>query len=345
MEVFSVTHRLVLLYMMLFSVLSSAQDHVRTWALDEIRIRDPFVLADPVSQTYYMYAQMGNRLNRQHNKQGVEAYTSTDLRTWSGPYSVFEIPPGFWATGPVWSPEVHLYNDRYYLVVTFTGADTLPASPGRPLNQQRGVQILAADSPLGPFIPFHNRAHTPAGCMAVDGTLWVEDGNPWLLYCHEWIQAVDGTVELVQLKRDLSDVYGESSALFNASDAAWVKNIREAGGEYRGKAWDGYVADGPFVYRTKAGHLLMIWSSFSEQQYAVGLAISQSGKIYGPWKQYDEPLFADNRGSGMILRALNGTLMLVVHQPNRGPEERAKFYLLEDEGNSVRVADDKPLIE
>jgi len=39
--------------------------------------------------------------------------------------------------------------------------------------------------------------------MAFDGTLWVEEGQPYMIYCHEWVQVEDGTMELVELAPDL----------------------------------------------------------------------------------------------------------------------------------------------
>jgi hypothetical protein len=32
--------------------------------------------------------------------------------------------------------------------------------------------------------------------MALDGTLWVEDGVPYMIFCHEWIQITDGRAGL-----------------------------------------------------------------------------------------------------------------------------------------------------
>ena len=52
------------------------------------------------------------------------------------------------------------------------------------------------------------------GRMALDGTLWVEDGIPYMIYCHEWVQIADGSMELVRLTDDLSAPVGNSLTLF-----------------------------------------------------------------------------------------------------------------------------------
>jgi beta-xylosidase len=300
--------------------------------LTEIRIRDPFVLPDPTTKTYYMYAQMDNRLGKQDQAKGVEVYSSKDLQRWTGPTPVFTVPTEFWANLMVWAPEVHRHDNKFYLFVTFTARESLPPIKGRrPLNK-RGTQILVAESPEGPFRPFQNRAHTPADWMALDGTLWIEDGIPWMVFCHEWVQITNGTMELVRLRDDYSDTVGDCETLFRATDAPWVRALGQPGNEQYG-----FVTDGPFLYRTHTGRLLMIWSSFGTQRYAVGLAISESGKVTGPWRQIDSPLFAADGGHGMIFKTFDGKLMLAIHQPNSGNKERARFFELLDTGDTLKI--------
>ena len=83
----------------------------------------------------------------------------------------------------------------------------------------------------------------------------------------------------------------------------------------------------------------MIWSSVGAQHYAVGLAESESGKVAGPWKQMAEPLFAANGGHGMILKTFDDRLLLVLHQPNSSPHERARFFELSDTGEPLTIRD------
>ena len=99
----------------------------------------------------------------------------------------------------------------------------------------------------------------------------------------------------------------------------------------------GYVTDGPCLYRTKTGTLLMIWSSFTATGYTTGVAISQSGTVHGPWRHQPEPLVTDDGGHGCIFRAFDGTLMLTLHSPNGDRRERALRFELEDTGDSIRI--------
>jgi len=326
-------HR-ILLWVLTVITAAWSQEIPAARKLSDIRLRDPFILADSETQTYFLYAQMSKRVGSDVHR-GVEVYTSKDLETWKGPTSVFQVPPDFWAHRAVWAPEVHHFEGMYYLMVTFTADDTLLPQSDQPTLNKRGTQILKADSPHGPFQPFHNRSHTPLEWSALDGTLIVEGGQPYMVFCHEWLQVVDGTVECVRLKKDLSEQDGTPQTLFRASEAAWVKNLKDLGSKYRGQLMDGYVTDGPFLFRTKTGRLLMIWSSFGMKGYALGIAVSVTGKVAGPWRQVPAPLFASDGGHGMIFRTFDGRWMLTLHQPNKSPDERARLFELVDTGEGL----------
>ena len=90
---------------------------------EDIRIRDPFIYADQQSKTYYMYAQSANRAHS--NFIGVEVYTSKDLMNWTPPQPVLTLPDDA-GIKAVWAPEMHQYNDKFYLFVTLTMNETLP---------------------------------------------------------------------------------------------------------------------------------------------------------------------------------------------------------------------------
>jgi hypothetical protein len=190
------------------------------------------------------------------------------------------------------------------------------------------MQIFHSDSPEGPFVSFSNMPHTPTDRMAIDGTLWVEDGTPYMVFCHEHVQVSSGPVEFVQLKPDLSATVGEITVMFNANTAPWRYTLQSS-----------FVADGPFLYRTKTGVLLMIWSSFTglSYNYAVGIVKSSNGKITGTWSHQSSLLYDNNGGHGSIFTTFDGKLCMVLHQPNTSPNERAHFYELNDTGDTLTL--------
>ena len=163
--------------------------------------------------------------------------------------------------------------------------------------------------------------------MTLDGTLWVEDGVPYMVFSHEWVQITDGRMEYIQLKDNLSDTVGEPKWMFQASDAPW--NKKSETGEH--------VTDGPCLYRTKTGKLLMLWSGFAKGVYLVGVAVSESGKLAGPWKQQAKPIYTKDGGHPMLFRRFDRQLMLMLHSPNLPPHERARLFEVEDLGDTLRV--------
>ena len=283
----------------------------------EIRIRDPFILSE--GGTYYLYASRG--------PAGVMVYRSEDLKRWKKAVPVMDVPKE-WGCSSVWAPEVHRYGDSYYLFVTLSFVHARPRPkriyPDWKKTQRRGTWIFRSKTPLGPFKPLKNGSHTPESWMALDGTLCVQNGKPYMVFCHEWVQVIDGTVERVALKEDLSDIEGRPVTLFAASSA---QNSTE--GRRRGR-----VTDGPFLFRSKNGNLFMIWSTFLKGRYCVLVTRSRSGRIEGPWGKHS-PLFTGDGGHGMIFRDKAGRLLMALHAPNGGNAERLKLVELAERGDTL----------
>ena len=309
-----------------------AQD--KTLSIQDVYIRDPFILVDTSSCIYYMYRTAMFTHPDGHKTGGVEVLKSKDLEHWSQPKQVLAIPDDNWSTGNIWAPEVHAYQGKYYLFANINSDIVWQRKADTQQYILRGTQIFWADSPEGPFQAFGDRLpHTPIDQMALDGTLYVENGKPYMVYCHEWVQTVDGTMNLIPLKQDLSAPDGTDIRLFNASAAPW-----STGTEVPHWKEKGHVTDGCFLYKTKTGKLLMIWSSFYKGDYAIGIAESTTGRIIGPWKQQPEPFYAKNGGHGMLFKDLNGELCLILHGPNSpAGAERAHIIRLEDTGDSLRI--------
>ena len=304
---------------------------------DSIPIRDPFILTDPEAGLYYLYARTAFETSVGSIPPvpvGVQVYLSRDLVNWSEPRVVLTLPDSSWARDKVWAPEVHPFEDRYYMFVTLTSterlADQRPAAAreGWPELVRRGTQIFVGETPTGPFEAFANEPQTPVDWMALDGTFWVENGKPYMVFCHAWQQIEDGTMVVAPLSPDLSRAVGEPQILFRASDAPW--------GDFNRR---GYVTNGPYLHRLQDGKLILIWSSYGTQGYAVGQAVSASGSVFGPWVQSKQLLFEANGGHAGLFRDLQGKLNLVLHQPNspRGAERMRIFPLEERDGLLHRI--------
>lgn len=286
----------------------------------DIHIRDPFVLPIRAQQRYFLYGTRGPEAWTPH-ASGIDYYTSADLRDWDGPFPAFHPPADFWADRNFWAPEVHIYDGRCVMFVSFKSE-----------SARRGTQILAADRPEGPFLPISDGPVTPRDWECLDGTLFVDDEHhPWIVFCHEWVQVSDGEICALRLSDDLTTAIGEPQRLFSASEAPWAHELNSKGRR-------GYVTDGPWMHRLTSGTLLMLWSSFTNGQYAVGIARSTSGSLLGPWQQQPDPLYAGDGGHCMVFRAFDGHLLLAYHRPNPSPQERPYFIPLSETESSVVLA-------
>nr|WP_317191923.1 glycoside hydrolase family 43 protein [Hymenobacter rubidus] len=266
--------------------------------LDSIRLSDPFILADAKTHLYYMTGT------------GGLLWKSPDLKFWDGPYEVAQPDPASWM-GPkpmIWAAELHLYKGKYYYFATFTNsALKVSASDGRQL-ERRACHVLVSDQPDGPYKPMSDATYMPANRLTLDATLWVEKGRAYMVYCDEWLNNMNGTVEQIALKPDFSGTVGEGRVLFRASDSPWSRENPRSGPARPNK-----VTDGPFVFQTKTGRLGMLWTSWVYDVYTQGVAYSTSGKLAGPWVQEPAPITPPNYGHGMLFRTFGGKTLMALH--------------------------------
>lgn len=264
--------------------------------LNEINIRDPYVLLD--DGKYYLY---GSRVGIQI---GFDVYVSEDLENWSEPKTVFAKSDDFWGECHFWAPEVHKYNGKYYMFASFKAE-----------NVCRATSILVSDTPDGEFT-VHNKRVTPEDWECLDGTLYVENGTPYMVFCHEWVQIKNGEVCAIELTSDLKDTVGEPFLLWRAGDAKWISSVSGEGN---------FVTDGPFLFRDKNDELKSLWSSFSKGEYVLATATSKNGSIKGEWAIDDELIFEKDGGHGMVFETKEGKRMITLHSPNTNFNERPSF--------------------
>ena len=267
--------------------------------LDSIRLSDPFILADKPTATYYMTGT------------GGMLWKSKDLEKWTGPYPVAKTHPASWmGKNPmIWAAELHRYNGRYYYFATFTNRDVKIDTVRGNVIERRASHILVSDSPDGPYVPMKDSIYLPPDKPTLDGTFWVDkDGKPYMVYCYEWLQNWNGTIEKIELKPDLSGSIGTGKLLFRASDSPWSREKNE-----EGKIVPNKVTDGPWIFRTQTGKLGMMWTSWIFDVYAQGVAYSESGTLDGPWIQEKEIITPPNFGHGMMFRTFEGKLLMAIH--------------------------------
>ncbi|MGC4102605.1 glycoside hydrolase family 43 protein [Ferruginibacter sp.] len=294
--------------------------------LDSIRLSDPFILADKNTSTYYMTGT------------GGLLWKSKDLRKWTGPYVVAKPDTASWM-GPrpaIWAAEIHYYNGRYFYFATFTNRNVKIDTVKGNAIERRACHILVSDKAEGPYVPFGDPVYLPANKPTLDATFWVDkDGKPYMIYCHEWLQNWNGTVEKIALKPGLTGTFGEPTILFRAKESPWSKERDDSGRTVANK-----VTDGPFLFRTKTGKLGMIWTSWVFDVYTQGVAYSGSGTLNGPWIQEQQPITPPNFGHGMLFRNFEGKLLMVLHSHynNNGRYIRVPhLFEVDDSGDKIII--------
>jgi len=283
---------------------------------EKFSTRDPFIML--YDNKYYFYAWAGVK--------GVRCYVSDDLENWSAPVPVYTPPEDFHGIKDhFWAPECHYFNGYFYIFSSVFSKN----------SNHRNISVYRADNPLGPFEDIANGCVGKPEWDTIDGTLYVDDnGQPWMVFVHEWTSMPDkiGGMAVAKLAPDLSHFISEPKQIFRATDSPFARNN---------------VTDGPYIYQTDSGRLIMIWSNHGEKSYFIAKAYSDNG-IDGDWKQENELLYEQGKrpeftfegGHGMIFQTKEEKLMLALHTPNRkfdGNYEHLLLLELEEKDNTLRL--------
>lgn len=294
--------------------------------LSDIRMRDPYIITE--GNQYYLYGTIGET----EGERNLYVFKSDDLENWSEPTVIFTLSDDSWAEKELWAPEVHKHNDKFYLFISIHGKNGL-----------RGVQIAVSDTPDGMFLPVANRPANPLDKSCIDGTLYVEDGVPYMVYSRDWPDNYDseqgvyiGQVCAIQLSDDLSGPVGDDFILFESPDAV-LSAGKPVTHDFFGETVTRYGSDGPFIVRGKNGSLILMWSPIPEGNYIIASAVSKSGKIRGEWTHHTTPIFANNGGHAMIFKDINGNHKLCFHYPEIYFSERPKLVDIEILDDTITV--------
>lgn len=278
------------------------------------QLRDPFLLRH--NGVYYMYGT-GVALNGDWIDTTYACWRNDTGRLDTGwmrldtPEKPIYVRPAA-AEKNLWAPEVHFYNGAFYLLATYFSSRT----------QHRGATILRASSPEGPFVEITDGTMTPPAWDCIDATLYIDrDGQPWLVFVHEWTCTPDhvGTMAAARLSDDLMHLLSEPIELFRGDAPAWAT---------------AKITDGCFMYTTRTGRLLMLWSNFDKGGYCEAIACSDNGRLDGQWLHAEKPLFTrgmageHDGGHGMIFTDTDGKSYLCLHAPNKPTPERREMPIL-----------------
>ncbi|USN98317.1 MAG: family 78 glycoside hydrolase catalytic domain [Phycisphaeraceae bacterium] len=207
-----------------------------------------------------------------------DAFSSTDLATWTRHPRVLEAKYVPWATRAMWAPSVVHKGDRYYF---FFGANDIQND-----DELGGIGVAISDSPAGPFVDtlrhplvdaFHN------GAQPIDQFVFQDpSGRDYLIY---------GGWRHCNIAR-LNDDY---TGFVPFDDGTTFKEITP----------EGYV-EGPFMF-VRDGKYYFMWSEggWTGPDYAVAYAIADSP--LGPFQRvgqilHQDPAVATGAGHHSVLK-------------------------------------------
>lgn len=306
--------RITFLLFTFTSLLPSSAQELRS----DIGLSDPFIMADARSQQYYMTGTGGG------------LWKSSDLEVWTYLGFPLQFNEAAWmgASPQVWASEIHCIDGKYYNFSTLTNGNITIDSDGHP---RRAVHIMSSTLPEGKYtlISGGDATYVPAEKTTLDASYFEDtDGKRYLIYCHEWIQNGNGTIEYIELKPDMKGTVGEGVVMTRAHDATWNTSP---------------VTDGPYLFRTQTGRLGMIWTSWHGDRYVQGVAYSSTGKLNGPWKHEPLPITPDNYGHGMLFRTFEGQLLMSIHSHRninldaQHFERHPVLFVMDDSGDRLRT--------
>ena len=218
-----------------------------------IPLADPFILLD--NGTYYAYGT--------HNRNGIEYYTSNDLRHWR--YGGIALHKNnSYGTKWFWAPEVYNIGSKYYMYYT----------------AEERICVATANSPKGPFKQAEKVSMLPNE-HAIDNTLFIDDnGKPYLFYVH----IKNGFhIKVAELEQDYITIKQNTITHCIKPKQRWEQV-------------EGKVNEGPSVIKHDGTYFLLYsGNGYKSQKYGIGCATAKS--IHGPWRKLAEnPIFQFPKG-------------------------------------------------
>lgn len=218
----------------------------------------------------------------------LDAFSSTDLKTWIKHPRVVDTNAVKWARKAMWAPAVLQKGGKYYL---FFGAnDVHPGEIG-------GIGVSVADKPEGPYRDLLGKPlinEVANGAQPIDQFVFKDHDGSYYMYYGGW-----GHCNVVKLKPDFS-------GLDRFADGSTYKEITPKG----------YV-EGPYML-FKNGYYYFMWSEggWTGPDYKVAYAMSKSP--FGPFERLatvlqQDPEIATGAGHHSVIHSISDDKYYIVY--------------------------------
>jgi beta-xylosidase len=210
-----------------------------------VPLGDPFIMLH--GDTYYAYGT--------NSENGIEVYTSDDLKTWKKESKLALHKDDSWGDRWFWAPEVYWFESKnkfhmYYSV-------------------DEHIAVATSDSPLGPFVQ-DIKEPLIADEKCIDNTLFIDDDGKAYTYFDRFNDGLN--IWVAEVEDDLKTI--------KKSTLTKCINVSQAWEE----VWP-RVNEGAFITKHKGIYYLTYsGNSYESPFYGIGFATATSP--YGPWTKY-----------------------------------------------------------
>lgn len=281
-----------ILFLFLISVVSvQGQNNRRN---DLVPFGDPFIML--YDNVYYAYGTNAG--------DGIEVYTSDNLRTWEKASQLALHKDNSWGEKWFWAPEVYYIKEKNKFFMYYTA------------NEH--ICVATSDSPLGPFVQEEKKPMLDE--KSIDNSLFIDDDGKAYLYFDLFNDGLN--IWVAELENDLQTIKKSTMTKCINVSQPWEE------------VWP-RVNEGPFVIKHKGVYYLTYSAnSYESQFYGIGYATATSPM--GPWTKYEKnPILQKPEdlvgvGHSAMFRDKRGQLKIVFHAHNNQEKIHPRHMYIAD---------------
>lgn len=246
--------------------------------IQSVKLGDPFILLH--DNVYYAYGT--------NSAEGIEVYTSDDLKTWEKVPELALHKDDSWADRWFWAPEIYYIKEKNIFFMYYSADEH--------------ICVATSDSPLGPFTQAVKEPMINSE-KCIDNSLFIDEDGKAYLYFDRFNDG--NNIWVAELEDDLVTIKESTMTKCINVSQKWEE------------VWP-RVNEGPFVIKHKELYYMAYSAnSYESPFYGVGYATASSPK--GPWTKYEhnpilqKPDTLVGVGHNAIFTDKNGKLRTVFH--------------------------------
>ncbi|MFV0331223.1 MAG: glycoside hydrolase family 43 protein [Dysgonomonas sp.] len=277
-------HYLVLLFISVFVLSCSSSEKSDFEYSTSVPLADPFIMLH--DDVYYAYGT--------NSDNGIEVYTSDDLKVWKKEPQLALNKKDSWADRWFWAPEVYYIKEKNKFFMYYSADEHICVATG--------------DSPLGPFVQTVQKPMLEDE-KCIDNTLFIDDDGKPYMYFDRFNDGLN--IWVAELESDLETIKKETLTKCINVSQPWEE------------IWP-RVNEGAFITKYK-GLYYLTYSANSYESPFYGIGYATSSSPLGPWTKYDKnpilqkPDSLVGVGHSAMFTDKAGQLKIVFHA-HRSPE-------------------------